>query len=190
MQRGEGLPAPSAGESSALPISSILAQAKASQRPCAWGLVLHGTVSPHPLPGSRHVFCRNQSEMSSRALPKGDGGISRGHTGCGRHTSRQSFLGTWQPEDKVGSRAQSRVQRKPPHCCAPLRKSLNLSEPQLPHSSIIDGSRHLGNITFSAPTKGRNCVIQKDSGHTLGLASMQTVGTVPSPDSVRTPTHS
>ena len=101
--RVRGHPHPPPGESPALPTSSILAQTKASQRPCAWGLVLRGTVSPHPLPGSRHVFCGNQSEMSSRALPKGDGGISRGHTGGGRHTSRQSFLGTWQPEERWGA---------------------------------------------------------------------------------------
>lgn len=68
MQRAEG-PHTLHGVSVALPSSSIPAQTKASQRPCAWGPVLHGTVSPHPLPGSQHVFYGNQSEMSSRGLP-------------------------------------------------------------------------------------------------------------------------
>lgn len=156
MQRAEGLHTLQ-GVSVALPSSSILAQTKASQRPCAWGPVLHRMVSPHPLPGSQHVFYGNQSEMSSRGLPKGVGERSQGHTGRRHHASGQSFPGAWQPEDKGGgSIAQSRVQCKPPPLLCALEQSLNLSEPQLPHSSIVDGSRPLGNVTFSAPSRGRS----------------------------------
>ena len=48
------------------------------------------------------MFYGNHSEMSSRALWKRAGERPQGHTGHRRHTSGQSFLGTWQPEDKGG----------------------------------------------------------------------------------------